>query len=1068
MIRLLCLLAGFSLLFPAFSQNSDELVFAHRPALSPDGSQIAFTHQGDIWTMPATGGQAVRLTIHEGYENYPTWSPDGKTIAFASSRSGSNDIYTIGKDGSNLTQLTYHSARDNMPAWAGNDSIFFVTTRSYVQVEWMAEIHSVSANGGTPHRRLDALGSMPAVSPNGRYVAFVRGDCRIEREAYRGPANRDIWVYDTKNNRYEAITEDIGQDVYPKWGDDNTLYFLSAQNGRYNIHRARLDNGKLSGKAEAISDFKKEGLRYFDVSANGNTVVMWHGTEMKTSSLSSFSPKTVTFSVNGDYRFDPETRMTLSSGVTDFALSPNEKQIALVARGEVFVTKNDNEDSRTTNLSNHNYHDKDPVWLDDSTLFFLSDRDGSFDIYMLRSVEENTPDLFKSLRHEAVRVTNTDEDEATLLFSPDKTKLAYRKGTGTLIVVDVDTMGKFGESRTLTEGWARPSGVSWSPDSKWLAYSMDDLDFNEEIYIQPVDGSREPTNISLHPRGDVNPVWSKDGSKLGFISNRNNGDNDVWFVWLKKEDWEKTKAEWIDLEKDGEPESGKKDADSDEPAAIQIDFEDIYMRLEQVTRLAGDESNVKISHDGETFFFITNGGGRRGSGGDPSLMRVKWDGSEMKPVLGSASRTGGLALDKAGTNLYMRKNRGIAKVSVEGGSPKSLPFSGRMTVNHAEEHAQIFEEAWRALEDQFYDPNFHGQNWEALRKQYRPRALASRTDEDFRGQINQMLGQLNASHMGIFGGSRAETKRTVTGRLGIEVKADRRGLRVTRIVPGTPASRKESKLNVGDVITAVNQMSVQDHNLYKLLDGTVGQRTLLALRGSDGEEREVVIRPVRSIKEALYESWIKERKRMTEKYSKGRLGYIHVEAMGWSSFERFERELTAAGLGKDGILIDVRYNGGGWTTDMLMTVLNVRQHSYTIPRGATPDLEKDNAKYKKHYPYGERLPLSAWTKPSAALCNEYSYSNAEIFSHAFKTLGHGPLIGMPTFGAVISTGGKSLMNGHFVRMPFRAWYVLATGENMENGPAVPTHIVPYPPKAKSSGDDPQLQKAVEVLLEGMK
>jgi C-terminal processing protease CtpA/Prc len=304
--------------------------------------------------------------------------------------------------------------------------------------------------------------------------------------------------------------------------------------------------------------------------------------------------------------------------------------------------------------------------------------------------------------------------------------------------------------------------------------------------------------------------------------------------------------------------------------------------------------------------------------------------------------------------------------------------------------------------------------------------------------------------------------------LGVELEAVPTGLKITHIVPNSPADRSSSKLAVGDVITAVNGTAVSaGTNIYELLNGTANERTLLAVTNG-GNAREVVIRPATSLRSELYEEWIEERKRLTEKYSNGRLGYIHIQGMNWPSFERFERELTASGLGKEGIVIDVRYNGGGWTTDMLMTVLNVRQHAYTVPRGAVSSLDKQHQAYANHYPYGERLPQAALTLPSVALCNQNSYSNAEIFSHAFKTLDHGTLVGMPTFGAVISTGGQGLLNGSYVRMPFRAWYVKATGENMELGPAVPDVVLENAPDSKAKGEDEQLRKAVEVLLSEMK
>lgn len=237
--------------------------------------------------------------------------------------------------------------------------------------------------------------------------------------------------------------------------------------------------------------------------------------------------------------------------------------------------------------------------------------------------------------------------------------------------------------------------------------------------------------------------------------------------------------------------------------------------------------------------------------------------------------------------------------------------------------------------------------------------------------------------------------------------------------------------------------------------------------GTDGTNREVIIRPTSSLRRALYEEWVAEQKRLTEEYSNGQLGYIHIQGMNIPSYERFERELTASGYGKKGVVIDVRFNGGGSTTDMLMTILNTRQHAYTVPRGAASSLEKENKKFVDTYPFSERLPTPALMKPSIALCNENSYSNAEIFSHAYKTLGVGTLVGKPTFGAVISTGSYGLMNGSRVRMPFRAWYVKATEENMEHGPAVPDIIVENTPDGKANGQDLQLKKAVETLLKEM-
>ncbi|MFP4622147.1 MAG: S41 family peptidase, partial [Bacteroidales bacterium] len=330
--------------------------------------------------------------------------------------------------------------------------------------------------------------------------------------------------------------------------------------------------------------------------------------------------------------------------------------------------------------------------------------------------------------------------------------------------------------------------------------------------------------------------------------------------------------------------------------------------------------------------------------------------------------------------------------------------------------------------------------------------------------FNIMLGQINASHMGLYGSDLSETEDIKTGLLGVEVLPHEKGAKITHVVPESPADKSFSKLKEGEIITTVNGNEVAGNNLYQYLINKEKEEIYLEVADKEGNTRNVFIRPTNSLSREKYREWVEERKELTEKYSDGQLGYIHVQAMNWNSFERFQRELTASGHGKKGIVIDVRFNGGGWTTDYLMTVLNVQQHAYTIPRGATDNLQKNHEKYRNHYPFAERLPLSAWTKPSIAMCNQNSYSNAEIFSHAYKTLDVGTLVGTPTFGAVISTGGSRLIDGSYIRLPFRAWYVKQTNRNMEHGPAVPDIITNNEPDSKAKGRDEQLKRAVDELL----
>lgn len=1048
------------------SLQAQDIQLLRKPAISPDGSKVAFSYQGDLWTSSINGGNARRITIHEAYESYPQWSPDGQQIAFTSNRYGNSDVFVIPADGGRPMRLTYHSGGDGVPKWMGNDHLIFGGRRMFTQVEREAEVFKVPLAGGTPERIMDALGLSPIPSPSGRYIALVRGTCRFERGAYRGPANRDIWVYDTKNDTYHQITSDEGQDTYPDWGDDNTLYFLSARSGRYNLYRQKLADGRASGDLQQMTKFKDEGIRFFDVSHDGKTAVIAYKTDIyKKDIQNNRKVEKLSFDLTEDYRFDPTESKSFSNSANEFGLSPNGKQMVFSLNGDLFVRRTDKDKKRTNALTNTSNRDQHPAFLNDSTIIYISDRNGNNDLYMVQSADADEIDLYKTLKLTHKALTSTPEEEMNFWLSPDKKQIAVQVGRGKLVVSDIDEKGSLSNSRTLLDGWASPSGISWSPDNKWLAYALSDLNFNQEIYIHAADNSQEPVNVSLHPRNDNSPVWSEDGSKLGFLSDRNNGDADVWFVWLNEADWEKTNRDW----EEEEDEDDKKKSKKDSTFTVQIDFEDIHERIEQVTRLPGNETSLAISTDGETFYYGTNRGGRTGGGGKPSFHSIKWDGSEDKVLLNGKTLYQ-ITWDSKGKSMYVMQRRGmLGKFTPSSKKLETLAFSAKMKMDKPAIRQQVFNDAWRAMNAGFYDPEFHGNDWEALRKKYEARALAASTTQDFRDMFNEMLGQLNASHMGMYGSDPEDTQRDRTGMLGIEVKIENGQQRITKVLEDSPADREVSKLMVGDIIKSINGEAVTANtNIYALLNGTANERTLLELTNASGETREVVIRPTTSVRTELYEAWVKERKALTEKYSNGQLGYIHIRGMNWSSFERFQRELTASGLGKKGIVIDVRFNGGGWTTDMLMTVLNVRQHSYTIPRGAVSSLDKENTKYTEYYPYGERLPFPALTKPSIALCNQNSYSNAEIFSHAYKTLNLGTLVGQPTFGAVISTGGYGLMDGSYIRMPFRAWYVKATGENMEHGPAVPDILVENKPDSKADGEDPQLKRAVEELLKQLK
>ena len=1062
---MLKLLLSSFLAVSVLSAYSQQPLVLRQPAINNDGSLVTFSFQGDIWTVPATGGKATRLTIHVAYEGNPLFSPDGKQIAFSGARFGNNDIYVMPADGGMPKRLTYHSAADNIASWTQPDKILFSTNREFKQIERPSEIFTISAKGGTESRMLDAVGFDPVLSPDGRFLAFTRGDINpVARQAYKGSSDRDLWIYDTKNKTYNQLPGFETNDILPQWGTNGSLYFLSSIDGAYNLYRLKTDgNGKSANKPEKLTDYKDESIRSFSLSADGSSVVFEKDMNFYTMKTDKGSAKKLDVQRSADDRFDATEQKTFTTGASEYAVSHNGKFIAFANRGEIFIKEADKEKSRSINVSNHSYRDLEPAWLNDSTLIFCSDRaNGNFDMYLYRSSDTTERSMYKSLKHELTQITKTDGDETSPVVSPDGKKIAYTRGRGTFVVADITAGGKLSNEKILSDSWARPRGIVWSPDGKWLAYSMTDLYFNDEIYIRAADNSGKPVNVSMHPRTDRDPYWSADGSKLGFLSERNSGRSmDVYFVWLKKEDWEKDTQDWQERETPTPPAEAKPGTEKKALKPVKIDFDKIYERIVQVTAFPGDEADLAISKDGETFYYTTSSSNAKGR----DLYSIKWDGKDLKEITKGGTNPDNVTMDRDAKYLYYTKTGALGRIDLKTSVAEPLPYTAKMKVDYTAERTQVYEEAWRTIRDGYYDPKFHGNDWAKLRDKYKERTVNASTSNDFSYMFNLLLGELNSSHMGLTVPERAETQKDATGLLGAEIAPVSGGMKVERVIPGAPSDRVSSKLNVGDIITSVNGEAINENeNFYNQLNGLAGEKTLLTVKGADGKQRDVVVRLTTTLTTRLYDEWVENRKKLLDKFSNGRLGYIHIKSMDAASFEVVEREFAAAGFGKEGLVIDVRYNGGGSTADYLMTILNYKQHAYTIPRGASEDLEKDKLKFREYYPIGERLVYAAWTKPSIALCNEGSYSNAEIFSHAYKGLGIGKLVGTPTNGSVISTGGKGLMDGSFVRLPSRGWFTIASNKNQELGPAVPDIIVENQPDWIAKGTDDQLKKAAEELL----
>lgn len=1043
-------------------------VLPRHPAPSPDGERIAFSWQGDLWIASATGAAPQRLTANPGYDHSPLWFADGLRLAFSSDREGSDDVFVLSLKGGTPRRLTYHEAGDLTSGVLGDDVVF--VSRRHEAWDRMPGVYRIPSLGGTEALLVRMLALEAVPSPDGSRLALVRGDTPTERRHYRGAANRDLWLFTLATDTVERLTATEWDEDSVSWAGDSALVFRSDNGGAdRNVFRLDLATRGLT----ALTHHQGDDVRRPRTAANGTLVAYELFDSIWTVPADgSVAPRQLVLDVPADSLEAPVERRVATDEASEVVPSPEGSQVALVVQGDVFVVARRGKDLAsvasppTARITSTAAHERDVTWSPDGkTLTYASDRFGQYELFSARAEGRDDGLFTRAGRVAEQRITDTPADELVPGYSPDGTRLAFVRGKGSLVVASPDG----GNPRLLFDHWDRVD-YAWSPDSRWLAFSRSDRQSNSDVFIVPETGG-DAVNISQHPAEDGEPRWSPDGRRLYWVSSRHARTADLWAVYLTRADHERTREEWLQLfedeegartktaetsraaEKPGDREPSRT-AKKPEPRPVVIDLEGIHERARSITALPGDEGNVAVSPDGKTIVFSAAPEGER------DVYRVRWDGKELKRLTTADVMPSQLTFSKDGKSLFYRAGKGtVGTVDLEGKSGDPVPFAARLEQDRAAVRAQVFEEAWRELDRWFYDPAFHGTDWQALRDKYRPLALAAPTPRDFADLMNLMVGELNSSHQAFRLPRKAHGVQT--GDLGIEIgpAPDGKGVLIAEVLPNTPASRAEVGLKAGDRILAVNGIRVDPPaNFFSLLVQNARERALLRVASAVGErDVQVTTGTVDEAREARYRAWVRQRRAMVEKLSGGRLGYIHIQGMDAPSLEEFERDLYAAANGRQGLLIDVRNNGGGWTTDHLLAILSVRRHAWTVPRDADPLI--------KAYPDSERLPLPVWTRPAAVLCDQSSYSNAEIFSWAFQTLKRGPVIGQRTFGAVISTDSARLVDGSTIRLPSRGWYVAGTGVNEENHGCSPDVRVEQPPEQDLSADhDDQLARAVEVLL----
>lgn len=656
--------------------------------------------------------------------------------------------------------------------------------------------------------------------------------------------------------------------------------------------------------------------------------------------------------------------------------------------------------------------------------------------------------------------------------SPDGKYLAFLRDDGQLWVRDLQS----GEDRLLHDGWSDALEWRWSPDSSQIAFATEDVNNNRDVFIIRADGSEKAINISRHPDNDYSPRWSADGKILAFLSERSDNEADVYSVILDR-DLEALNAADLDAyykdaaEKIKKREGAKRgpttrasagSASRAEPSTkpstqtskeiSRADLESAYLRLRRLTSLPGSEGNLEIAPAGDKFYFV---------GSSPSGRAIYvLDRAAAEPK--QLARGAQIAeITAEGDKLVVVDSGRAGTMNPSTGTIEYLDISDRLPIDRSRAMSETLAQAARILQYAYYDKSMAGLNWPEVATRYRKLVSDAQTAGEFDYVAAKLVGELNGSHLGINMPDVPNPDAIGVGRLGCRYVREPEGYRVKTVLRDASTVIGEMRLEVGDLIVAIEGAELREPNtLDARLVNRTGRETLVTVRRTvKGEEKtiDLLLSPMSFEAEAglFYSQWRTDTADRVAKLSDGEIGYIHVRGMDQGSLDVFERDLFAACEGKKGLIIDVRNNGGGWTTDRLLASIMYPKHAYTRPRGYEGDTTDS-------YPQ-DRLFIQKYSLPINMLCNEKSFSNAEIVSHAFKTLKRGTLVGQQTAGGVISTGGTSLLDGTTVRLPNRGWFTL-DGKNMELNGAMPDLLIPQTPEAETAEKDEQLEAAVKDLL----
>lgn len=1080
---------------------ADAPLWMRYPAISPDGQTIAFCYKGDIFTVPSTGGKATQITSNSAYDTKPVWSPDGKRIAFASSRSGAFDIYIVDKDGGAPTRVTTRTGSEMPEVFIDNETLLYTSSvqpdRNDIQFPSgsFPQVYKVSVNGGRPELFSTLAMENLSFNPKDKTLLYTdkKGYEDTWRKHHQSSIARDIWICSADADKdFKKVTTFRGEDRNPVWcKDGKSFYYLSENDGTFNVYKATVDN--VPGKQ--LTKHTKHPVRFLTSSDNGKLCYGYNG-EIYTLDEGKQPVKLNVSIVSDDYE-KPVRVSTMSSGVSSIAVSPNGKELAFVLRGDVYVTSE--EYSTTKQITNTPQQERNVQFSPDGrSLIYSSERGETWGIYESKIVRDDDKMFTYAQEIKETPLVVGDKTSFNPKYSPDGKEVAFLEDRTTLCVINLKDKkvrkvldGKYNYS--YTDG---DVDYQWSPDSKWFLTDYIGVGGwnNRDVALVKADGS-EVINLTESGYSDGNPKWVLDGKAMiwqsdraGYRSHGSWGaevdsyimffDGDAYDKFLlskedltlneerekikkekekkekeKKEKEEKEKKE-ADKKKDDKKNDDKKkdsdkDAKKDESKDLKFDLEN---RRDRVLRLTGNSSNMGdavLNKNGDKIYYAA-----AFEGGHDLWVRDLKDGSVRCIRKGIGGGT--MITNKYFTKLYFIQ-RGVPHVITLTGddNAKNIPLEAEYSYRPAEEREYIFNHAWRQVKDKFYDPKIHGIDWEGYRKDYARFLPHINNNHDFRDMLSEMLGELNGSHTGAryTSGTNDPYTATLCAFYDESYKGD--GLKIAEIIENGPLTKSNSKIEAGCIIEKIDGNPIKaGEDYYPLLAGKDGKRVVLTVKGLDGKEFEQEVKPVSygTQNNLLYKRWVKRNREKVEEMSGGKVGYIHIKGMDSPSFRETFSDLLGRYRNYDAIIIDTRHNGGGWLHEDLAVLLSGKEFARFTPRGN----------------YVGSDPFNRWFKPSCVLVCEDNYSNAHGFPWMYKTLGLGKLIGAPVPGTMTAVWWESQIDPSIVFGIPQVGCQDMNGKYLENQELQPDIEVYNTPEQQMAGEDHQLEVAVKEMLSQIK